>query len=222
MGTTTPLDEFERAYRVSKELEHKVASKIKEMEAQAEEEQFAKNVVPWPSQPAPEPTGKCNGAFKRNSLAEYDFERNGKSLVKNEKNVLIALAKMGVHVSYNEFSYETLVEGFPEHGPLLNDLAEDSLYLAIAREFKLKPAFPDFQRIIGVEAYRNRFHPVRKYLAQVQDEWDGVERIDEWLSTYFGAKNDAEGLIRAIGRLMLIAAGKARRRQKPRPASAVP
>ena len=47
----------------------------------------------------------------------------------------------------------------------------------------------------------NRFDPVVEYLDSL--EWDGVSRIDEWLTTYLGAE-DTE-LNRAIGRIALIA-----------------
>ena len=42
-------------------------------------------------------------------------------------------------------------------------------------------------------------------------EWDGIERIDEWLTTYLGAKNTE--LNRAIGRIALIA--QVRRAKSP-------
>ena len=55
----------------------------------------------------------------------------------------------------------------------------------------------------------NRFDPIVEYLNSL--EWDGVERIDEWLTTYLGAKNTE--LNRAIGRIALIA--QVRRARSP-------
>lgn len=52
------------------------------------------------------------------------------------------------------------------------------------------------------EAARNRFHPVRDYLAGLT--WDGVPRIDTWLCTAFGAPGNPYTL--SIGAKMLIAA----------------
>lgn len=52
------------------------------------------------------------------------------------------------------------------------------------------------------EADRNRFHPVRGYLASLS--WDGVNRIDTWLCAAFGAESNPYVL--AIGAKMLIAA----------------
>ena len=52
------------------------------------------------------------------------------------------------------------------------------------------------------EAARNRFHPVRDYLAGLT--WDGTRRIDTWLCTAFGAERNPYTL--SIGPRMLIAA----------------
>jgi predicted P-loop ATPase len=48
----------------------------------------------------------------------------------------------------------------------------------------------------------NSFDPMRDYLDSL--EWDGVKRIDSWLTTYLGATDD--DLNRAIGRKVLLAA----------------
>lgn len=52
------------------------------------------------------------------------------------------------------------------------------------------------------EAERNRFHPIRDYLASLR--WDGTARIDEWLPAAFGAPSNP--YTRAIGAKLLIAA----------------
>jgi hypothetical protein len=49
-------------------------------------------------------------------------------------------------------------------------------------------------------ARMRRFHPLRDYLDAL--EWDGVERIGEWLPTYLGTENTE--YTRAIGRMFLI------------------
>jgi len=46
------------------------------------------------------------------------------------------------------------------------------------------------------------FHPLRKYLDQLQ--WDGIERLERWLSTYLGAEGSA--YVRAVGARWLISA----------------
>ncbi len=52
------------------------------------------------------------------------------------------------------------------------------------------------------EAARNRFHPVREYLAGLA--WDGTQRIDYWLASAFGAAQNP--YTAAIGARFLIAA----------------
>jgi Virulence-associated protein E len=49
-------------------------------------------------------------------------------------------------------------------------------------------------------ARENSFHPVRDYLNGL--EWDGMERLPEWLSTYLGAENN--DYTRGIGTMFLI------------------
>jgi predicted P-loop ATPase len=55
----------------------------------------------------------------------------------------------------------------------------------------------------------NRFDPVVRYLDKL--EWDGVERVDEWLTTYLGAIDTP--LNRAIGKIALVA--QVRRAREP-------
>lgn len=51
------------------------------------------------------------------------------------------------------------------------------------------------------EAFRNRFHPVREWLASLR--WDGTHRLDTWLCRAFGAPDTP--YIRAVGAKTLIA-----------------
>lgn len=48
-----------------------------------------------------------------------------------------------------------------------------------------------------------KFHPVREYLSDL--EWDGVSRVDSWLSTYLGAVGPEE-YVSIVGRKFLLAA----------------
>jgi putative DNA primase/helicase len=55
---------------------------------------------------------------------------------------------------------------------------------------------------VQVVAHENRFHPVLEYLEGLQ--WDGVERLTHWLTTYLGAPSSP--LTNAFGRKFLISA----------------
>jgi hypothetical protein len=132
-----------------------------------------------------------------------EFERSEiGQIIKSERNVLLALRKAGVAMRYDEFADRYLITGLDGYGPVLSDHALDELYLLIQREYLFKPSKDDFDRIVLAYARRKRFHPVRDYLAKL--EWDGIERLDNWLSVYGGAEDDA--LTRAVGRIVLIAA----------------
>ena len=49
-------------------------------------------------------------------------------------------------------------------------------------------------------AEQNGFHPLQDYLQSL--EWDGVLRLDDWLSTYLGVEESV--YVRAVGRMFLI------------------
>lgn len=131
------------------------------------------------------------------------LERDGSGkLYKSEGNLLKAMAWAGICVSYDEFSLEYQIHGLPDYGPRLDDDALDELYLLIDREYFLKLPVQDFTRIVRAAARRNKFHPVRDYLAKLQ--WDGLDRIDRWLVDFAGAPDTP--FVRAVSRLVLIAA----------------
>ena len=50
----------------------------------------------------------------------------------------------------------------------------------------------------------NRNHPIRNYFDCLR--WDGVRRLDSWLSTYLGVEPDAAGYVREVGRRWPISA----------------
>jgi predicted P-loop ATPase len=58
------------------------------------------------------------------------------------------------------------------------------------------------EEAVTVVSDENRFHPIREYLAGLQ--WDGVKRIDTWLTVHLGA--DDTPYTRAVARKMLCAA----------------
>jgi predicted P-loop ATPase len=137
-----------------------------------------------------------------------DFERvNDKIIVKSQRNIAVALARLSAKVSYDEFSDQLLIDGLDDYR-LLDDAAVLRLWFLIADQFKFQPPKDFFFDALADLARKNKFHPVRDYLNGLT--WDKVERIDNWLVTYAGAK-DTE-YVRAVGRLMLVAAVRRIRR----------
>ncbi len=144
-----------------------------------------------------------SASIARAELGDFHRSENG-SIIKSEYNILLALAYSGVEFSFNAFSQQYVVDGLEGHGPHLTDAAIDELYLMLAREWRLKPSYEDFRRIIRSQCRRNSFHPVREYLDHVQSRWDGLPRINKWLNAYGGAPESE--FIETIGAITLIAA----------------
>lgn len=144
------------------------------------------------------------------ALEEADFQRGEKGApFANQHNIRLALARLGVTVSYDEFQDRLLVDGQPEIGPVLEDTAMTRLWLLTEDRFGFRPGKEFFWDVVSDAARRNAFHPVRDYLTNLA--WDGTSRLDTWLSVYGGAEDTPYS--RAVGSLMLIAA--ARRVREP-------
>lgn len=122
--------------------------------------------------------------------------------LKSERNILVALRRLGVQLSYNTFADRMLVVGLEGFGPELNDNAVTSLWLTIDRLFGFRPNKSYFFDVLINAALANSFHPVFDYLDNL--EWDGTARLDKWLTTYGGAKDTP--YTNAVGRLILVAA----------------
>lgn len=72
----------------------------------------------------------------------------------------------------------------------------------LASHYRFEPPSSMILEAIQKISSTNQFHPVKQYLAKT--EWDGVERIDDWLTTYLGAVGPREYL-KAVGRKTLCA-----------------
>ena len=57
---------------------------------------------------------------------------------------------------------------------------------------------------VQLVAMENSFHPVREFLNNLKGKWDGVKRIETWLTTYCGASNNP--YTQFAGKAMLVAA----------------
>src|SRR5262249_29443244 len=93
------------------------------------------------------------------------------------------------------------LDGLEEYGPTLDDAALIHMRLTMMRRFKVYPTKESFYDVVVDTARLNRFHPVRDYYDSLK--WDGVKRLDKWLSTYGGAEDNP--YTNAVGALMLTA-----------------
>jgi hypothetical protein len=138
-----------------------------------------------------------------------EFERSEiGQIIKSERNIMLALRKAAIALSYDEFAMEYRIAGLDGYGPDFSKDAREELFLLIQRQYRFKPTWEDFTMVVRSAARRNRFHPVKNYLDGL--EWDGVERIDEWLIAHAGAPDTP--FVRAVSRIVLIAAVRRIRR----------
>lgn len=72
----------------------------------------------------------------------------------------------------------------------------------LSKKFRMEPAKEKIEECLILMAERNGFHPVKEYLETLR--WDGIERIDTWLSDYLGAEGPKE-YIKTIGSKTLVA-----------------
>ena len=133
---------------------------------------------------------------------------DGNPISNSQKNVRVALRRMGVRLRHDKLAVRATVEGLDGYGPALDDDATTRLWLAIDEQFKFRPQIEFFDRVLSDHARQNTFHPVIDYLDGLR--WDGVARIDRWLTTYGGAGET--DYTRAVGALFLVAAVRRVRR----------
>ena len=138
------------------------------------------------------------------------FATGSKGILATQENIRLAMLRLGVDVSYDTFSMRYLIEG-PEDKPLrlLDDMEMTRLWLSIEARWRFRPGTEYFYAVVRDAAFSNSYHPVRDYLNELK--WDGVKRVDSWLSTYLGVA--ATPYSSAVGRLLLVAA--ARRARAP-------
>lgn len=96
-------------------------------------------------------------------------------------------------LAFNEFSY-TMEKRMPppySSGAVgeweSNDDVQASMWLT--REYGFAPTPAQVAEAAEALARANGFHPVRDYLDSVQ--WDGIKRLDNWISDYVGADKSA-------------------------------
>ena len=119
------------------------------------------------------------------------------------ERTIAALARVDIPFSYDLFRHkfhvgdralQQRIGENPEHVILV-------LRTMMNNKFKFDPGPEKMRAAVYRLCLNHAFNPVRDYLDRLK--WDGVPRLDTWLSTYLGA---ADGkLNRAIGRKVLIA-----------------
>ena len=155
---------------------------------------------PWPEGKLRE---KIRGAIKgakgvRGSALEFRQSKSGTIVIESLNNVRLALAKLGVGVSFDAFSQKIRVSPYG----VLDDSTANQIWVAIDDRFRFRPSKDLLRTVLETEARFYTFHPVLDYLNGLG--WDQKPRIDTWLVSYGGAEDSV--LCRAIGSIVLIAA----------------
>jgi hypothetical protein len=131
-----------------------------------------------------------------------EVTKKGMAVDRSQANIRHFLKASGVVLSFNAFTEQPsiTVNGVTR---ALNDEVVARLRMAMHRE-GLNPSESFFEVALLDLALENSWHPVREYLAGLK--WDGVLRLDTWLTTYLGAEDTK--LHQAWGRCHLLAAVK--------------
>lgn len=135
------------------------------------------------------------------AAGELLLGENGKPK-KSRGNLRAALQKLGVELWYDELAERHMVSGLRGHGPQLDDAGLRALDALLDEQYGLAFGWETLVRYLLTVAEEKKRHPVREYLAGLK--WDGVPRVDAWLSTYLGVA--ASDYAREVGRCVLLAA----------------
>jgi hypothetical protein len=120
------------------------------------------------------------------------------------RNTRAAIAALDITCQYDEFHDRMTVGGQPiqEWAGELSDAATMVLRQIIIESFNFDPGKDHVLDAASALCLEHRFDPVADYLNGLK--WDGMPRLDSWLSAYLGAEDTP--LHRAIGRTTLVAA----------------
>lgn len=125
-------------------------------------------------------------AFKKEAL-KHDFlrDKNGAIIKDSQENIRRAIERLNYRVTYNSFAEQMLSQNGTGPAVTLNDQFMNMLWLKIDREFRFRPSYMFFEKVLQDIAHNNAFHPVVDYFASLK--WDGVPRLDTWLMRLGGA-----------------------------------
>jgi predicted P-loop ATPase len=130
-----------------------------------------------------------------------------KAVLKNAVMYLTIWPEIHKCLRFNELSQDVEITGeLPWHGRRIGRIwcDSDTAHLKYFFSSKVKTEFPTTTLLeaVYIVASRNTYHPIRKYILGLK--WDGVPRIDKWLTTYCGVQETE--YTQAVGRKTLVAA----------------
>lgn len=123
----------------------------------------------------------------------------------NFRLMLTHHADLAGHIRYNDFSLNVEVGAVPWRTNPTPRAIRDEDYTHVREWMQrhgLKPTQQEARDALILAARHHSYHPVLEYLNTLH--WDGVDRLDTWLSSMLGVVNDAYS--RMIGPKVLIGA----------------
>lgn len=132
-----------------------------------------------------------------------DCDRNG-APKPTMRNALVALQRLELSFAHDLFRHRKVVNGTlmdEVHGDISDDLCA-VLRGQIIDTFNFDPRAENVRDAVTQLCLENAFHPIRQMLDSLA--WDGVPRLDRWLTTYMGAEDTP--LNSAVSAIMLVAA----------------
>jgi len=138
-----------------------------------------------------------------------DCDKKGNPLP-TMRNAATAIRRLGISCAYDRFRMRKVLSGnqLEDHQGEISDDACMVLRGMILTQFGFDPRSEHVRDAISLLCLENAFHPIQLMLDELV--WDGVPRIDRWMTTYLGAEETA--LNCAISRIVLIAAVRRIRR----------
>ncbi len=133
--------------------------------------------------------------------------RVGQPSAANKHNFDVAFRRFGVTLHFDRFGHKKIIEVADAAGRPTREIVQDhhvrDLMVRCEENFAFYPPKDKFYDVCDVIAHRNAYHPVLDYLDALE-EWDGVNRVEEWLIRYAGVEDSP--YVRAVSRLVLVAA----------------
>jgi predicted P-loop ATPase len=137
---------------------------------------------------------------------QFQTSKNRSGKAGTFENAITAIDQLGIECRYDIFHDRILVRGHQWQQLEVGDENLDHVALKvrclIVDMYGFEPGPDNTRAAITKRALDNTFDPVLDYLDGLK--WDGVPRIDKWLTTHLGAEDNP--LNAAIGRKMLVAA----------------
>lgn len=109
-------------------------------------------------------------------------------------NVMRLLEEIGDRICFDEMRGRILCRDIEQHGHLPGGLWSDVhtiALVAVCEAHGLPVSKATVQDAVVLHAKRHALNPLRDWLEQCGLAWDGVERVDRALATYWGAADDA-------------------------------